>query len=1720
MKALLTCLALCFAASLLSAQSSPKTKQTGTLGEEIKQPSPADRLLMPCDPSTSSLEIVFAEGENNQTGDNNPANGAFMRWRATGSSTGLYYFELVFDGSVFPVTVPGTSDRIFVPGSPGSPVDGSIDIGVSLNTMGCLPSGNWILRAWEVTDDDLNGIPDPGSGGSIGGCFVEMPYTFFPSCPDPNITQFTVDPRDIGCNNATGSISLFDFTSDQLYCVDSDGNGATFTWTGPNGFTSNNRDISGLEPGVYRVIVEDFYGCTSVWFREIRVLENLAVDCRAVPPTSVGGSDGQAVLDITSGTGNYTIEWTGTSSGTIAGRDGENFIPNLTEGTYNFTITDNLSECVDFCTVIITPPPCLLNISCSLNDSTNQLNIAIIGGTPNYFVSYAGPSFMDNVGPFGNEGISFPVDSFDPGQYVFTVYEEDRPDCRAFCILDIPGPECTDLIYAILEQEDPTCAETPNGRIRISVGGDYNPVPTWSGPGITGTNDTLLENLGPGIYSLQIIDDRSCFVDTTLTLTAPPPLAFNCGGVDETFSFLNDGKIGLTMDGGTPPYRLSYSAVDPLGAPLPGAMDLSVMDGDSLFNLMAGTYDLILTDQNNCTAVCTAVIGEFVCDLSVNPVFTQISCTDAGDGTIDLNINGADNGLIIDWNTDQYDGQQFVTGLEPGNYSITVTDGTRCPLPPIEIEIINPAPLTLDLTNPLLVRCDGDSTAQISAQVTGSVGFINYDWSVGTFPNAAVVNNLPAGTYWLNVTDENGCFATDTIVVAEAPPLDIFCSAVSETVAGARDGSIRVQISGATSNVVLTGDLGIVPLSPGADTTFANLPPGNYDLVVTNSNGCSVVCSSIINQGGCLTDVSVDVTQPDCDNPLGSATAIPSMTVGRVRYNWSHGPTTETVTDLDPGSYFVVITDDVACQATVNFNITAFTDFPRLRIQEFTPACDDGCAELEVDVSGTSPFLIRFDRQRNGGPVVMDSVLINDDGAIQFCPTDFGYPDLGGVSLNLIDITDGNGCSRPLNIPLDVPQRPIARGTLDTLICPGSQLRFFGELFDDNRRSGQVIIPNGANNGCDSIIDLNLGFFAPALGALDTTLCLNGELRYGGQLFNLSRPTGTVRFLGASANGCDSIVDVSLDFFPEATGILDTAICEGGRLNYFGQFFTEFRPTGTVRIPGVAANGCDSIVEVRLSFLAPPVGRLDTTICTGPPFRYFGESFGPDRTTGTVRLPNGAANGCDSLVEVHVTVIPPPIGQLDTAICEGDSFRKGGLLFDEPVINRITLTGELGASGCDSLVSVTVRFLPTGTVILSGDGIICPNGEVDINLTYTGTEIATIELSTDPGIPIDLMPGDTTLQRLVPPGTPISIISALDGGVCPMTSSGGLTVTNTDLALEIDILSGDENLAISCDGGEDGAIIAVASGGSPPYTYRWEDGATTAPRANLPAGTYSVLVTSAQGCEIRDTVQLFAPEPIRPALTEIPADCLNPSPRVVINSLNGGVGPFLVRLEGEPAFRPVSSYPDTLTLPEGQSTLEVQDANGCLIVREFDFPPLPPSTLELTPRNAVIDIADSVEILTFTNLNAIGFSITPGPDGFLPQSSFVVAPDESTTYVVTALDAAGCTATDSVRVTVDREVSFYAPTAFSPNRDGVNDLFRLYGRETIQGFSDLFIYDRWGNQVFAFEGPVGPREEDWGWNGENENGEPYNPAVFVYTIMVNFVDGRSEMYAGEFVLVR
>jgi len=129
-----------------------------------------------------------------------------------------------------------------------------------------------------------------------------------------------------------------------------------------------------------------------------------------------------------------------------------------------------------------------------------------------------------------------------------------------------------------------------------------------------------------------------------------------------------------------------------------------------------------------------------------------------------------------------------------------------------------------------------------------------------------------------------------------------------------------------------------------------------------------------------------------------------------------------------------------------------------------------------------------------------------------------------------------------------------------------------------------------------------------------------------------------------------------------------------------------------------------------------------------------------------------------------------------------------------------------------------------------------------------------------------------------------------------------------------------------------------------------------------------------------------------------------------------------------------------------------------------------------------------------------------------------VVPEKTTTYRIHIIDTNGCTAMDRVTVVVTSERPFYVPTAFSPNGDGTNDRFLLYAGPEVAKVQHFRIFDRWGNLVF-YQKDFVPSDPQFGWDGSFD-GQPMNPALFVWQAELEFVDGSGKVFYGEVTLVR
>jgi gliding motility-associated-like protein len=323
----------------------------------------------------------------------------------------------------------------------------------------------------------------------------------------------------------------------------------------------------------------------------------------------------------------------------------------------------------------------------------------------------------------------------------------------------------------------------------------------------------------------------------------------------------------------------------------------------------------------------------------------------------------------------------------------------------------------------------------------------------------------------------------------------------------------------------------------------------------------------------------------------------------------------------------------------------------------------------------------------------------------------------------------------------------------------------------------------------------------------------------------------------------------------------------------------------------------------------------------------------------------------------------------------------------------------------------------------------------------------------------------------------------------------------------------------TCFGTDDGNLVVLTGGGRPGYSYRWADGSVADTlRSNLVPGTYTISVTDQNGCLRSDAITLTEPNEIFPVLEETnDLLCFEEPTGSFLLSATGGTPGYTYSSDGE------NFQVDPLLggLLSGNYTLYVMDANGCLDSLN--------GTLD-QPLEFIVDPGPDVRITlgfdtllrAVSNYNPVTYVWNPGnPEDCinLDCGTVRVAPVNTTLYTVIGTNAAGCLDSAQVEVAVIADRPIYIPNVFSPNGDGSNDLFTLFGGPAVESVEYLRIYHRWGGLVFENEDFL-PNEPSLGWDGTGPDGRPLNPAVFVYSASVRFINGTTVEFAGDVTLMR
>ncbi len=558
-----------------------------------------------------------------------------------------------------------------------------------------------------------------------------------------------------------------------------------------------------------------------------------------------------------------------------------------------------------------------------------------------------------------------------------------------------------------------------------------------------------------------------------------------------------------------------------------------------------------------------------------------------------------------------------------------------------------------------------------------------------------------------------------------------------------------------------------------------------------------------------------------------------------------------------------------------------------------------------------------------------------------------------------------------------------------------------------------------------------------------------------------------------------------------------------------------FTTEGIFNICVTAKNACDeappSCYQVIVENI--PVTEIEAVFCEGENYEIAGEVL---TEGGSYQFDFLNEEGCDSIVQLELTELTTPLLDLSIQICEGDTIFIGDTPYTETGLFQENL---LTTQNCDSIVMLDLFTIVCN--ITSSDNpipVVC-NGEASgmiefsvangtAPFTYTWEELN--GLYSGAGNISAL--GEVILIEDIPAGTYLITIDDGFGNFDVIISE-----VNEPSVLELDFVASDYNgNNVSCEDSADGILTAEPVGGVSPYFYSWDTGSSLNTIDDLNPGMYMLTVTDNGGCTVSGTTELTAPDPVILIAEFQDPECAGPfTGNITAVQTIGGTGAYTYSLNNS-AF---SDDPVFDGLGEGIYTLEVMDENGCIdgVVDTLFVPQIPNidlgDNLEIS-LGTTINLAPSINMIDILSLNWTSSELIECPE-CLEQN---IVPFNSANYVLSVTSVDNCTDVDSIYIDVNKFRKIYVPNVFSPDFNGTNDFFTIFGGPEVARIKNLKIFNRWGALMFEASN-IESGIESLGWNGTYKNKE-MDEGIYAWMAEVEFIDGVVLMYSGDIAIVR
>lgn len=209
-------------------------------------------------------------------------------------------------------------------------------------------------------------------------------------------------------------------------------------------------------------------------------------------------------------------------------------------------------------------------------------------------------------------------------------------------------------------------------------------------------------------------------------------------------------------------------------------------------------------------------------------------------------------------------------------------------------------------------------------------------------------------------------------------------------------------------------------------------------------------------------------------------------------------------------------------------------------------------------------------------------------------------------------------------------------------LCAYDSIIVNNTVYDIGQPNGTEVIANGSVDGSDSIIVVDLQFYPVSLGQYRDTFCASQTVLLFGKLFSPAEPSATLVFPAMAFSGCDSLLEVEIDFSSAHASLISDAICPNDTVWIHQTAYHSSFYIGEELLENASSDGCDSLVRVELQPLDYGIERINDTLYADETFSYNGQAYDVENNNIQIPLGQPAVNGCDSVLEIALTFIQRP----------------------------------------------------------------------------------------------------------------------------------------------------------------------------------------------------------------------------------------------------------------------------------------------------------------------------------------------------------------------------------------------------------------------------------------------------------------------------------------------